>query len=72
MIAITVFFLSVTSILIASVTHFWILGRLQSAGLSIRYFSYFGDNLRAYKNYTIIARQKGWPVWPVYVVVGGG
>lgn len=72
MVATAVFMLSVTGILIASVTHFWILARLHGTGLSTRYFSYFGDNIRAYKNYAMLARQKGWPIWPVYIVVGAG
>ena len=63
--------MSLSAILLGTSVHFWILGRLERAGIKVRYFANAGDNLLAYKTYRHLARSKGWPLWPSYAVFAG-
>jgi len=68
MIGLTLICLSFLALLVGTAVHFWILARLESAGVRVKYFATVGDNLRAYKTYRDLARNQRWPLWPAYAV----
>lgn len=54
-----------------TIVHFWILHRLENAGVRVKYFANVSDGLRAYKIYRDLAREQQWPLWPSYAVFSG-
>jgi hypothetical protein len=71
MIGLTLICLSLSAVLFGTVVHFWILARLESAGVRVKYFANVGDSLRAYETYRHLARDLEWPLWPAYAVFAG-
>lgn len=63
--------LAIAAILFGTVVHFWILARLENAGVRVKYFANIADNVRAYTTYRNLARDQGWPLWPSYAVYAG-
>ncbi len=61
--------LSLLALSFGTLVHFWILFRLESAGVRVKYFANVWDNFRAYKKYRHLARDRRWPVWPAYAVL---
>ena len=72
MVAVFLFSLSFVAIMIGTVLHFWILAKLESAGIKVKYFATVTDNFRAYKTYRSLASQKAWATWPPYMTVIAG
>jgi hypothetical protein len=69
MIGLTLICLSLSALVFGTVVHFWILGRLESAGVRVKYFANVWDNFRAYKVYRDLAQAERWPLWPSYAVL---
>lgn len=68
MIGLTLTCVALAAILFGTVAHFWILARLESAGVRVKYLANLGDNFRAYKTYRVLARDRRLPMWPFYGV----
>ena len=68
MIGLTLICLSLTALLVGTVVHFWILARLEEAGVRVKYFANVSDSLRAYHTYRQLAPIRRWPLWPSYAV----
>ncbi len=71
MIGLILICISFLALLVGTVAHFRVLVRLESSGVSVKYFANVGDSLRAYKTYRHLAPHNGWPRWPSYVVFAG-
>lgn len=69
MIGLTLTWLALSAVLFGTVVHFWILARLESAGIKVKYFANVRDNVRAYKTYRRLAQGQRWPLWPSYAVL---
>lgn len=54
---------------VGTLAHFSILGRLQNAHVSVKFFANVSDTLRAYKKYRDMARSEGWPIWLWYAAL---
>jgi hypothetical protein len=63
--------LSVPALVFGTAVHFWILVRLESAGVRVKYFANVWDNFRCYRTYRDLARDRRWPLWPSYAVFAG-
>jgi len=69
MLGVALICLSILMISFGTLLHFWILARLEAAGIRVKYFTNIGDDLRAYRAYRDFARGRGLRVWPSYVVL---
>ena len=61
--------LSLLAVLFGTAVHFWILARLEGAGIQVKYFANVGDSFRAYKMYRRLAQDQRWPLWPWFAVL---
>lgn len=72
MLALLLFSLSFVAMMFGVVLHFWILAKLEGAGVDVKYFATLIDSFGAYKTYRLLATQKAWATWPLYMTVIAG
>jgi hypothetical protein len=61
--------IAMSMVAFATVLHFWIYVRLESAGIVVEYFTTARKAYRTYRVYRQVAGRKGWPEWPGYAVL---
>jgi hypothetical protein len=65
---VAIFVACLAGCIIGSILHFWILVRLERAGADVKYFGTVFDVPKTHRLYLRLARDRGWSVWPMYLV----
>jgi hypothetical protein len=55
-------------LVLGAIMHFLVLFRLEKAGISVKYFGSTDGWFGTYKQYSQISRERGWSLWPLYIV----
>jgi hypothetical protein len=46
--------------------YYWIMARVARAGIQVRFYAGFRDNLKMFRAYRDLATSRQWSLWPFY------